>query len=96
MVKGPPASAEDVQIQVRSLGREDPQEVGTAVYLPGESHGQRSLVGYSPQDRKDSDMTKATERESTMLSTHGALSHPMGHTCFTFPSRFLWSQSHTF
>ena len=24
----------------------------TLVFLPGESHGQRSLVGYSPRDRK--------------------------------------------
>ena len=30
----------------------------TAVFLPGESHGQRSLVGYSPRGRKESDMTE--------------------------------------
>ena len=33
---------------VQALGREDPLEEGmqpTAVFLPGESHGQRSLVG---------------------------------------------------
>ena len=30
----------------------------TPVFLPGESHGQRSLAGYSPQGRKESDMTK--------------------------------------
>ena len=28
------------------------------VFLPGESHGQRSLVGYSPWGRKDWDMTE--------------------------------------
>ena len=28
------------------------------VFLPGKSHGQRSLAGYSPLDRKDSDMTE--------------------------------------
>ena len=28
------------------------------VFLPGESHGQRSLVGYSPQGCKESDMTQ--------------------------------------
>ena len=33
----------------------------TPAFLPGESYGQRSLVGYSPGDRKESDMTKATE-----------------------------------
>ena len=30
----------------------------TPVFLPGESHGQRHLVGYSPWDRKESDMTR--------------------------------------
>ena len=30
----------------------------TPVSLPGESHGQRSLVGYSPRGRKESDMTE--------------------------------------
>ena len=29
----------------------------TPVFLPGESHGQKSLVGYSPRGRKESDMT---------------------------------------
>ena len=28
----------------------------TPVFLPGKSHGQRSLVGYSPLDCKESDM----------------------------------------
>ena len=31
------------------------------VFLPGESHGQRSLVSYSPHGRKESDTTKVTE-----------------------------------
>ena len=30
----------------------------TPVFLPGESHGQRSLVGYSPWDHKESDTTE--------------------------------------
>ena len=30
----------------------------TSVFLPGESHGQRSLVGYSPKGHKESDMTE--------------------------------------
>ena len=36
---------------VQSLGGEDPIEKGMATHssiLPGEGHGQRSLVGYSP------------------------------------------------
>ena len=45
---------------VRSLGREDPLEkemVTHSIFLPGKSHGQRSLVGYSPWGRKISDTT---------------------------------------
>ena len=52
MVKNLPATQET---QVRSLGREDPWRrkwQPTQVFLPGESHGQRSLVGYSPRGRK--------------------------------------------
>ena len=30
----------------------------TPVLLPGKSHGQRSLVGYSPWSREESDMTE--------------------------------------
>ena len=46
---------------VQSLGWEDHVEKGMASYssvLPGESHGQRSLVGYSPWGRKESDTTE--------------------------------------
>ena len=32
----------------------------TPVFLPGESHGQKSLVGYSPGGCKESDTTEAT------------------------------------
>ena len=49
------------EIWVRSLGGEDPlrKEMATIpVFLPGESHGWRSLVGYSPRGRKESDMTE--------------------------------------
>ena len=39
------------ETQVRSLGWVDPLEKEMAIHsvpLPGKSHGQRSLVGYSP------------------------------------------------
>ena len=42
---------ETQEMWVRSLGGEDPLEEGiaiTPVLMPGESHGQRSLVGYGP------------------------------------------------
>ena len=37
------------EMQVQSLGQEDPLEEGmqhTPVFLPGESHGQRNLTGH--------------------------------------------------
>ena len=45
---------------VQSLGREDlEKDMAThPVLLPGESHGQRSPVGYSPSGLKESDMTE--------------------------------------
>ena len=49
MVKNLPAN-------VQSLGQEDPLEkemAPTPISLPGKSHGQRSLVGYSPWGHKE-------------------------------------------
>ena len=63
VVKNPPANARDIGDVVWSLDGEDPlkeEMEPTPVFLPGESHGQKSLVGYSPQGHKESDMTEAT------------------------------------
>ena len=50
------------ETQVQSLGQKDPLEkemVPTLqVFLPGEFHGQRSLVSYSPRGCKKLDMTE--------------------------------------
>ena len=57
-VKNPPAMQET---QVPSLGREIPwrrKQQPIPVFLPGESHGQRSLAGHSPWGRKESDMNE--------------------------------------
>ena len=46
---------------VRSMGQEGPlrrEGQPTPVFLPGELHGLRSLAGYSPWDRKESDTTE--------------------------------------
>ena len=59
VAKNPPTK----EIWVRSLSWDDRWEEGkatTPVFLPGESHGQRSLVGDSPQGHKELDMTEAT------------------------------------
>ena len=39
----------------------------TPVFLPRESHGQRSLTGYSPQSYRETDMTEATQPMHTFL-----------------------------
>ena len=57
-VKNLPAMQE---IQVRSLGREDPLEKGMAIHssiLAWRIGGQRSLVGYSPWGGKELDTTE--------------------------------------
>ena len=62
VVKDPTKTQET---QVPFLGQEGPWRRAwqpIPVFLPGESHGQRSLVGYSPRCRKESDLT---ERLST-------------------------------
>ena len=52
---------ETQETQVRFLGWEDPLEkkmAATPVFLSRESHGQRSLAGYSPLGLKESDMSE--------------------------------------
>ena len=47
--------------RVRTLGREDPLEkewLPTLVFLSGEFHGQRSLVGYGKWGHEESDPTE--------------------------------------
>ena len=49
------------ETRVQFLGWEDPLEKewqSTPVFLPGKSHGWRSLVGYSPCGSKESDTTE--------------------------------------
>ena len=51
-------NAEDTEMQVQSLGQEDPLEEGTATHLPGELHRQRILMSDCPWDCKESDATE--------------------------------------
>ena len=56
-VKNPPAMQ---KTQVQFLGWEDPLERKwhpTPVFLPGNSHGQRSLAGYYPKSHEELDTT---------------------------------------
>ena len=61
--KEPTCQCRRHETSVPFLGWEEPQKrkwQPTSVSLPGESHGQRSLVGYSPWGHKESDITEAT------------------------------------
>ena len=57
---------------VRSLAWEDPWRSkwqATPVFLPGKSHGQRSLMGCSPWGHKDSDTTEQLKQHTQQCST---------------------------
>ena len=51
----------------------------TPVFLPGESHGQRSLAGYSPRGHKELDTLKLLSRYT---STHSSLSFMIPYAVF--------------
>ena len=63
VVKNPIANAGDVRDVglIPAVGRIPWRRTWqpTPVFLPGESHGQRSLTGYSPWGHKELDMTEA-------------------------------------
>ena len=64
VVKNPSANAGDIREKglIPGSGR-SPLEGAwqpTPVFLPGESHAQRSLVDYSPQGHTELDTTEAT------------------------------------
>ena len=72
---------------VRSLGREDPLEEkwpSNLVFLPGESHEERSLVGYSPWGHTVSDTTEAA------WHAHIYLNNPL-HLIHTSEAGFCFS-----
>ena len=56
------------EIWVRSLGREDSLEI--PVFLPGESHGQRSLVGYHPWGHIEWNTTEWLNNKSVPTDRH--------------------------
>ena len=65
LVKNSPAIAGDIRDAgwIPGLGRCPWRRAWqpNLVFLPGESHGQRSLVGYSPKGHKESDTPEVTE-----------------------------------
>ena len=66
-------------MQVQSLDWEDPLEKKwqpPLVFLPGESHGERSLAGYSPWGLKELDTTEQLNNRRS--SKAGYASHHQG------------------
>ena len=69
VVKNPPAMKEPQETWVQSLGQEDPWRrkwQPTPVFLPGQSHGQRSLTGYSSWGCKELDMTERLSKQENI------------------------------
>ena len=59
---------------VQALGRKDPLEKeiqATPVFLPGESHGQKSLAGYSPRIAKSQARLKRLSMHKRMVGVTG-------------------------
>ena len=57
------------ELQLDSWVRKMPQRKkwqATAVFLPGKSHGQKSLAGYNPWGRKESDTTACIHEDTEM------------------------------
>ena len=78
---------------VWSLGWEDALETGmatTPVFLPGESHGQRSLEGYSPSGCEELDMTY-NYRFHLVRVVSGDLSSSEGIRQWFFPHEWAWN-----
>ena len=64
LLKNPPVSAGDIRDtgsipEVRKIPWRRAWQL-TPIFVPGEFHGQRSLVGYSPWGRKELGMTEVT------------------------------------
>ena len=63
----------------------------TPVFLPGESHGRRSLVGCSPWGRTESDTTEATWRQWQPLSRWCHLTISPSVASFSSCPQSFWS-----
>ena len=104
MIKNLPAVQEPQEIWVWSFGWEGSLEEGMATHssiLARESHGQRSLAGYSPWDYKQLDTTwwlsnnSKSLRQAYWQQTHFSFQHlrPVTTPPFCF-QLFRWEISH--
>ena len=79
------------ETRVQSLGWKAllEKEMATPVFLPGKPHGWRSLVGYSPWVRKESDTTEQLMTSANRSSF--TFSFPVWVTCL-FLAYLLWAR----
>ena len=62
----------------------------TPVLLPGKSHGQRSLVGYSPWGCEESDMTERLHFRFSLSCIGGGNGNPLQYSCLENPLKSHW------
>ena len=94
-VKNLPAMQERQEMQVQSLGQENPLEEERATHssiLAWKSHGQSSLVGYSPKGRKESDTTEQLSMHSHRIKHMGVFNLLRNSLFYTyFLSNLCWN-----
>ena len=84
------------ETRIWSLGRKDPLEKGMAkpspAFLPGESHGQKSLVGCSPWGHQESD-TDTCEHARTTGEACGDVCEPHSTRTCSVPVTLVFNLS---
>ena len=73
-----------IQLEVNILGRRR-QWHPTPVLLPRKSHGQRSLVGCSPWDSEESDMTERLHFHFSLSCIGEGNGNPLQCSCLENP-----------
>ena len=82
MVKNPPANTGDIErcefnLWVRKIPWRRACQP-TPAFFPGKSHGQRSLVGYSPWGHKESDIAEHACTSKYIFQSHTILDPSFG------------------
>ena len=90
---------ETLEMRVWSLGQEDPLEEGmatpTPIFLPGESHGWRNLLGYSPGGLKESGTSWRLNNNNLQISWMRKCRTEVSGSQITQPvngRRWIWTQ----
>ena len=93
-VENSPANAEDARDagSIHGLGRSPGEGNGNPLqlFLPGKSHGERSLAGYSPWSHKESDTTEHRHVDD-LCSISLPISLNRFHWLFLFARSGIWS-----